>query len=290
MGKGGVPFGCGQCLPCRIKRRRQWVFRQFFESLMHGDSVFVTLTYDDEHLPAGGSLVPRDLQLALKRLRDRLKPRKFRFYGVGEYGDQSWRPHYHCSLFGVQRHEVVPRPRVQRGEEWIGPCPWWPAGNVSVAPFNETTAQYVCGYVVKKLTKPDDPRLPNGFAPEFARMSRRPGLGRDAMVAVAETLSRHPELIASTTKLRIGGRLVSLDRYLIRRLRIEAGLSDQEISDISAEAVGEQSQELSALLARAIAASPLAPVTRKEVYLREVQQKILQIETRSNIYSKKGSL
>lgn len=51
----------------------------------HVCTSFVTLTYDEEHLPPDGSLRKRDLQLYLKRLRRRLP---FRFFAAGEYGER----------------------------------------------------------------------------------------------------------------------------------------------------------------------------------------------------------
>lgn len=72
--KGVLAFGCGQCNPCRINRRRLWTHRIMLESLKHGDSSFVTLTY--ETLPSDGSLVPKDLQNFMKYLRMRVSPKK----------------------------------------------------------------------------------------------------------------------------------------------------------------------------------------------------------------------
>lgn len=70
------------------------------EAAQYEDNCFITLTYDDEHLPLGMSLVPKDLQDFLKRFRSRIAPIKVRYYGVGEYGDQTQRPHdapsYEC--------------------------------------------------------------------------------------------------------------------------------------------------------------------------------------------------
>ena len=172
---GRTPVGCGQCIPCRVHRRRVWTVRQVLESLTHTSNAFVTLTYNQENLPEDGSLVPRHLQLFFKRLRKNLDPIRVRFFSVGEYGDTSYRPHYHASLFGLglQHSQVIEKS--------------WPHGFVQVAEFNYYTAQYTCGYVVKKMTKPDDTRL-NGRYPEFARMSNRPGIGADAMEVIADSV------------------------------------------------------------------------------------------------------
>nr|WAE43903.1 MAG: replication initiator protein [Microviridae sp.] len=64
---------------------------------------FITLTYDDEHLPPNASLVKNDLQLFFKRLRKSLEPykRKIKYFASGEYGSTTNRPHYHMIVFGL---------------------------------------------------------------------------------------------------------------------------------------------------------------------------------------------
>ena len=42
---------CGRCIGCRLERSRQWAMRCVHEAEMHDENVFVTLTYDDDHLP-----------------------------------------------------------------------------------------------------------------------------------------------------------------------------------------------------------------------------------------------
>lgn len=64
---------CGQCIGCRLERSRQWAMRCVHEASLHEDNCFVTLTYDNSHLPPGGSLLLRDWQLFIKRLRKSLK-------------------------------------------------------------------------------------------------------------------------------------------------------------------------------------------------------------------------
>ena len=93
-----VQVPCGLCLECRIQHARQWADRCVLEAKNYKDNYFVTLTYDDDFLPNHNSLEPRDLQLFLKRLRKTFPHTKIRFLASGEYGDSSFRPHYHLIL------------------------------------------------------------------------------------------------------------------------------------------------------------------------------------------------
>lgn len=156
-----TPFPCGQCLPCLINKRRIWTLRMILESFCHSYSSFITLTYDDEHLPVDGLLSKRDAQLFLKRLRKSLHPRRFRYYLCGEYGPQTHRPHYHAILFGVH---------PQMDADAINRC-WCKGFTVIGQDTSDAAIQYVAGYVTKKITKRGD------SAREFALMSRRPALG-----------------------------------------------------------------------------------------------------------------
>jgi len=60
-------------------------------------------TRTDETPAHADSLIKRDVQLFVKRLRKDQDARglaKIRYYLVGEYGDQTKRPHYHAAIFG----------------------------------------------------------------------------------------------------------------------------------------------------------------------------------------------
>ena len=167
----GIPFPCGQCLPCRINRRRVWTHRLMLESYAHTDSCFVTLTYKPESLPPGGTLDKRHVQLFIKSLRDRIHPRRIRYYACGEYGERSRRPHYHLILFGLPAF----------GTDAVEKC--WPHGLVHIGSFTEQSASYVAGYVTKKHVKPATVSLEDGIClePEFSLMSRKPGIGFPAL-------------------------------------------------------------------------------------------------------------
>lgn len=93
-----VTIPCGHCIGCRIDRSRDWAIRCSHEAQLHEQSAFITLTYDDDHLPADFSVHVKTWQLFMYRLRDSL-PQKIRFFACGEYGDTTQRPHYHALIF-----------------------------------------------------------------------------------------------------------------------------------------------------------------------------------------------
>lgn len=244
--KDGRAFGCGQCEMCRIDKSRLWTHRILLESAMHSDNCFVTLTYEDKYLPrvskedVRGTLVPKHLQDWLKRLRKAVEPAKLRYFGCGEYGDLSWRPHFHVVLFGYPQC-VYGRSRY--GNVFKDCCvncdlvrDTWGMGQVLVGDLSEASAQYVCQYVTKKMTAKDDRRL-LGLHPEFARMSLKPGIGADAMHDVASTLLQfnlEASQVDVPSTLRVGSRLFPLGRYLQRRLRKYVGKEEgapQEVLD-----------------------------------------------------------
>lgn len=208
-GRPGVEYGCGQCLPCRINRRRMWTARIVLEAARHEASGFITLTYSPEHLPKGGTLVPADLEQFRYRLRYVVGP--FRYYFIGEYGTQRNRPHYHGLLFGI-----VPN------NDWLQS--FWGKGRTHVGLLSVDSAAYCAGYVTKKMTRKDDERLQGRF-PEFARMSRKPGIGAEGLASIVDWLhsrdgaayiSRHGDVPHT---VRFDGKIFPLGRYLVQRLR-----------------------------------------------------------------------
>lgn len=206
------------------------------EALEHEQNSFVTLTYRDDAIPVGGSLRPKDLQDWIKRFRFRWNPGRIRFYAVGEYGDRSERPHYHLALFGAG----CSFGRVDgRGSCQCLTCSavreTWTAGHSLVAQLERKSAQYIAGYVTKKMTSRDDLRLA-GREPEFSRMSLRPGIGANVMFDVASEVMRYAESASDVPSvLRSDGKLMPLGRYLRRRLRVlcgrEEGAPDETIRE-----------------------------------------------------------
>lgn len=172
---------CGICVGCRIDRSKQWALRCVLEAKQYSDNCFLTLTYDDEHLPLNGSLDFDHLTKFFKRFRKKIGKDKIRYYAVGEYGAKLQRPHFHAIIFGFDFPD-----------KWLwsssrGQCLYrstvleslWRYGYSSVGAVSFESCAYVARYVQKKLyggTKEDVLAHYQGRLPEAARMSRRPGI------------------------------------------------------------------------------------------------------------------
>lgn len=203
------------------------------ESYCHEHSAFLTLTYNDDHLPAGGSLHPPDLKDFFKRLRY-YHTEPIRYFAVGEYGETStMRPHYHALLFGLKELTLEQNAKktglVFRSTEVQQA--WGDRGFYTVRPFTTSAAEYAAGYCLKKLNKADDPRLGNdGRHPEFTRMSLRPGLGYYFAKEIARRQtslegSRHLVETGDVFKeWRLEGRKWPIGSYLRQIIREESGM------------------------------------------------------------------
>jgi hypothetical protein len=201
---------CGMCLGCRLEYSRQWAVRCLHEAALHKDNCFITLTYNNENLPENLSLSLDEIQKFLKRFRRKVEPNKIRYFGCGEYGEKQGhkysdgigRPHYHLCVFGYDFHDKQVlrngtykrwRSRFFKGENAdlyisknLGKM--WKKGFHSIGDVSFNSAGYVARYVTKKkkLTQTEMKRTGKtlddhykGRTPEFAIMSKRPGLGQD---------------------------------------------------------------------------------------------------------------
>lgn len=149
---------------------------------MHEDNCFITLTYNDAHLPPDGSLAVRPWQLFMKKLRKAHEGKNIRFYMCGEYGDNNGRPHFHACVFGYDFPDKVAwRSSQANGEHTVYRSPEldriWGQGFTSVGSLTFESAAYVARYVTKKVSGEKAEAHYQGKKPEFATMSRRPGIG-----------------------------------------------------------------------------------------------------------------
>lgn len=289
---GSSAYGCGRCMPCRVNKAREWSHRLELEAFTHPGSVFVTLTYDEDQYPSDGSVDKKELQLWLKRYRKKVG--KVRYFAVGEYGSETWRAHYHAVLFGVclglsHGWEVSGDSGCQC-EVCCGIRSTWGKGFCQVQEFNTASAQYIAGYVIKKLTRSTEwtEQFLQGRAPEFAIMSLKPGIGAKAMELAAPSVSRNLARGLSLagdvpSSFRHGSKQKPLGRYLTGRLRLEAGFEDAGAPEGSAALVARR-EEMLALRERS---------KEGEASFRSLvtdHQRAAEVEARQRIYRKKESL
>jgi hypothetical protein len=181
---------CGQCVGCRLERSRQWAIRCMHEASLYKDNCFITLTYDEQHLPEDYSLHYDDFQRFMKRLRKRYQGKTIRFYMAGEYGENFGRPHFHACIFNLDFEDKYIWQKTDSGSKIYRSKTLeelWPFGYSSIGEVNFQSAAYVARYIMKKVTGDmaeqhyEEVNFTTGEIiqrkPEFNKMSLKPGIG-----------------------------------------------------------------------------------------------------------------
>lgn len=188
-----IKLPCGKCDGCRIDRSRQWATRCFLEASLHNENCFVTLTYRPEFLPKNGTLIKRDLQLFLKRLRRKFGQKIIRYFACGEYGEKKMRPHYHICIFGFdfpkENKQLLPNsnpkyPLYQSADLFA--C-WGKGkgknfksyGHSSVGSLTWESAAYTARYIMKKVLGDRAAEHYKQLIPEFNTMSLKPAIAHE---------------------------------------------------------------------------------------------------------------
>ncbi len=195
-----VEIPCGQCIECRLQRSRRWADRCMLELGYHESSYFITLTYDNDHIPKNpvyddetgevyaenATLLKRDLQLFMKNLRRQYEYRgytnKLRYFACGEYGSETKRPHFHLIVFGLKLDDLTLYKRNFNGDNLYNSAfisKIWDKGFCVVGDVTWESCAYVARYIMKKhIGKDNDFYERYNIEPEFTLMSRKPGIAR----------------------------------------------------------------------------------------------------------------
>lgn len=175
-----LELSCGRCIGCRIRRAQEWAVRCTHEAQCWEVNSFITLTYSDAKLPVDGGLDHRHFELFMKRTRERLT-QPVRYFMCGEYGEETWRPHYHAIMFNVEF-----RPWKLQGKSSSGNLFYsnslltelWGLGHCTVQPVTAQTVGYCTRYVVDKLSGEIGAAVYGERKPPYCAASSKPGIGK----------------------------------------------------------------------------------------------------------------
>lgn len=229
---------CGKCPECHTNHKQLWTNRNILESYGHVQKSFVTLTYDNYHMPFNSkgnpTLVKEHLQTFFKNLRS--KGYKVRYYAVGEYGTSGERginPHYHILLYGAGKAQEeaisdswrLPAGRGKRGEL---------AGFCYIGDITEQSIGYVTGYVHKKTYKNKKLWDELGIVHEYPTMSLRPAIGSAAIPKLVDFFKKNPDYLTEygdvPYSILHGSRSLPLGDYIREKIREGLNLShDKEL-------------------------------------------------------------
>lgn len=207
--QANLSLPCGNCIGCKSARASMWAQRCTHEASQWENNIFVTLTYDDNHLPWHGYLEPTHLTLFFKRLRQRVTrdPKRFRtdprrsprYFACGEYGDTTGRAHYHAIIFNLEctdRHTVG---KDLYASDTLREL--WPHGDHKYGSFTAGAANYIAQYTLKRqrrtrwaIENEEGYADADGvFIPKqepFLRMSLRPAIGADWLERYGHDLAK----------------------------------------------------------------------------------------------------
>lgn len=194
----GLKIPCGQCLNCRIQKRKEWQMRVLHESEYYDESLFVTLTYKE--MPKNKSLDKEELKKFFKRLRKRVYPKKFKYFACGEYGEPSHeyikfgriyrsegnRPHYHFIVLGLGHYDINDIIQSWSFADWNNKR----ILKNSFGSVSPDSIGYVCGYIHKKFNgeKEEEEYLKKGLTPVFKVQSL--GIGKQWCIDNAEQIKK----------------------------------------------------------------------------------------------------
>lgn len=198
---------CRKCPECKLKRAKEWACRLYYELKNHKNACFITLTYDNEHNPK--KLSKYDIQCFIKRLRERIAPDKIKYYLCGEYGDHTYRPHYHIIILGYDFPDKI----IHGKSKKMFPLYWsyelsqiWTKGIHTIQDTSVATCIYTALYTGKSKYN-----LPKSLqdAPEFNLLSL--GLGTQAIIDDYDKLKL-------TDQIWIDGQSYTIPQCVLKKL------------------------------------------------------------------------
>lgn len=223
-----IPLPCHQCTGCKTEYSRQWAMRIVLEQSLWLNNIFITLTYDNDNIPEHNTLIKKDFQDFMKRLRwnkQSSKENPLRFYHCGEYGEKFGRPHYHAILFNTNfsdRKQLQGHKGLTTSETL---SKLWGKGHSSIGDVTFQSASYVAGYVQKKINgkqkdshyaiiDPETGEYLGQRQQEYSTMSRNPGIA-------GNWLSQYKDDVYPSDNIHINGIEMQPPKFFDRLYEID---------------------------------------------------------------------
>ena len=196
---------CGKCAWCRRDKRNEWCLRFEVEQKDNLYTDFITLTYDEEHIPINidddGVCEMRaskdDVQKFIKRLRK--QGHNFKYFIVSELGPKNKRPHYHGIFFSNER---IPEEDIQDK---------WGKGFTSSYPATPGAMRYVTKYILKGNDRDNN----------FMLCSKRPSIGAGYVKEsnALHTYRKTEDGVYQFSMPVVGGQLMPMPRYYKKKFK-----------------------------------------------------------------------
>jgi len=277
---------CGNCLSCSLNSRHIWAARLVLERKCYPDAQFITLTYDNDHLPQSSEQLKPDFQKFIKLFRYHTGQQP-RYFACMEYGSRYGRPHFHAIFFGRETQLAARIAKRSQNTSVIKVDPviedTWGKGSTYVKACNTGTqasniTQYVAGYVLKNRWNPDA----GSSKTEWALQSRKPYIGQPAMKMMLDALTtysgaRHCGILGTVPDtFKMAGRHYRLPPRIRKELCEELGYPYLQLPYTDGTIINIDGMEVRNEL-------PRKALTQKEAILKErtIQRKIYRNRLRN---------
>lgn len=234
-----IQVPCNKCWACQLRYSAEWATRIMLEAKKYENNYFITLTYDNEHLPIWesiqcgdqlwqndgtwieGSLDPEESKKFMKDLRNYFQNKKLpngeklnhhgiKYYYCGEYGSgkktgKGRRPHYHIILMNApldiqQFYDTSIDENFKAHWRSHELEAIWGKGRIDVAELEWSCAAYVARYCTKKLSFDTDKSIYYAQGKLEEFTRSSKGIGMDYFNEHMNEIYEHDEIIARTVK------------------------------------------------------------------------------------------
>lgn len=202
-----VNIPCGVCKFCRERKAQEWEMRVQYELQYARSAFFVTLTYDDEHLPYcydEPCFSKDDVQKFFKRLREFYKQKiskeyPFKYLLISENGDRFNRPHYHAIFFNLPNSNIS-----QLTYEITN---LWSKGFCTVSHVALSRVRYLLKYFTKSAKVQNGIEVAEPCIP-FMLSSRNPAIGNCDLKRLKNYVTKNDDLC-----INLNGKNYTISKY-----------------------------------------------------------------------------